>query len=123
MVDHDDVAAPRMGHRQAERELVGLAPAAHEEADAKRRREVRGQSLGVPLDRGMQVSGVGVEHRRLALHGSHDVRMAMTDVCDVVDDVKVSAPRDIIQVLHVASHDHERRAIRDAQGGADPLSA
>ncbi len=120
-VQHDDVAAPRVGAGQAQRELVRLAARADEVADAQRLRQGRAQALGVARQRVVQVAGVGVEDRHLALAGAHDARVGVADMRHVVDAVEIGPPVHIEELLAVAADDLERAAIRDTQVWAEPL--
>ena len=114
-VDDDDRRAGPSGAGQPQRELVGLAARADEEADRERLGQRRREPLRVAHDRGVEVARVGVQDRHLPLPGRDDARVRVADVGDVVDHVEERPARLVVEEGARAAHDLERRAGRRAR--------
>ena len=120
--EHEHVARPGVGARQAQRQVVGLAPRAHEVAHVERTGEGGSQPAGVLDDVVVQVARVGVELRHLARACGDHVGVTMSDVAHVVHAVEVAPSARVEQVGAAALDDLERLVVGKAQGAAQVAS-
>jgi hypothetical protein len=114
-VEYERVLATGMRAGEAQREIVGLAPRVHKEADFEWSGKLGRQALGIVHDVGMEVARVRVQHRDLILGGADNAWMAMAHVADVVDHVQIRTRFDIVEKGAVAAYDVKRLAIGQAQ--------
>jgi hypothetical protein len=111
------------GARQAQRQVVGFAARVDEKEDAERRGQRGSQPAGIVVDGVVQVAGVGVEHRHLALAGGDHGRVTVPDMGDVVDSVEVSPPLCVVEVLPEPPHHLDRLTVGDAEVAPDARAA
>ena len=100
---------------EAQREIVGLAPRVHKEADFEWSGKLGRQALGIVHDVGMEVARVRVQHRDLILRGADNAWMAMSHVADVVDHVQIRTRFAVVEKAAVATYDAKRFAIGEAE--------
>ena len=124
-LEHDHVPFAGVGAGEAQRQLVRLARRIHEVDDTimQLARKRRRQPLGVLVHEVARVARVRVQHRHLRLTGADNPRMTMADVRHVVVRVDVLPSDVVVEILHPATLDFDRRPIRDAQISAECLPA
>ena len=122
-VEDEQVPLSGMGPRQAEGEVVGLAPGVHEETHTERFGQLCAEAFGVVHEVVVQVAGVGIQHRHLAVGRRDHPGMAVSHVGHVVHGVEEGAAFIVVQVLHVAPDNLQGTPVGDAQGPADVLTA
>ena len=103
-----------MRARQPQRQFIGLAARVDEVADAQRLWQQPRQPFGITVHIVVQVARVGVEQRKLLLHGFDDARVTVPHQRHVVEDVEVRPPRIVIEILHPPAHDFQRTLVGDA---------
>src|SRR5262249_1183959 len=96
-------------------QLIGFAAGVNEETNPQLRRKRCSQMRGVSIDQIVQIASVGVELRDLLLCCSHDARVAVSNMCDVVVSVEILPTIIAIEILHGPAYDFERTLIGHAQ--------
>ena len=110
-VEYERVLATGMRTGEAQREIVGLAPRVHEEADFEWSGKLGLQALGIVHDVGMEIACVRVQDGNLLLGGADDARMAMAHMADIVDHVQIRTRLAVVEKGAVAANDAKRLAI------------
>lgn len=64
----------------------------------------------------MKISGVGIDGSYLSLHGSHNCRMLMADMTDVIPSVQKLTPIGIIELGTTTTYDHKRVGVGVGHG-------
>ena len=111
-IGDDDAAIACHKAAGSDRKVVGFAAGADEEHCVERLREQRGEALGVGREPAIEKPAVRVECAQLAGGGGDDIRLAVSDMGDVVDAVEVRL-RVFVDELEILRADHQRRLEKD----------
>lgn len=106
-IDDEQIAPSGVGAGQTQGEIVGFTAGVDKKADAERIGQGGRKPCGIGDEMGMQVAGVGVEDGLLLPGGLDDERMAMADVGDIVDTVKVHLSVVVVKILARAAQHGE----------------
>src|SRR6266849_3427476 len=115
VLQNDDVFSSRMRAREAQSQLISLAPGIHKKTNAQRVGKQPRQPLGVAVDVVVKIARVRVQQRKLRLRRLDHARVAVPYERHVVVNVEIRTPRIVIQILHPSANNFQRALIRDAE--------
>jgi hypothetical protein len=114
-INHDCLSPVRVCSRQTQRQFVCFAAAIDQVHNAQRVRQHRGQPLAVLDQMFMQITSVSVKDRHLFGAGSHDLRVTVADMSDVVDAIQIALAAGVEKILSRGGNYVQRRFIRHTE--------
>ncbi len=108
VLENQNLLGVGVGARQPQGEIVGLGSGADEETHAQGVGEGGAEPERILRQVVVEIAGVGVELGHLALTGGDHVRVAVTDMADVVDQIEVASTIGVEEILALAADDLER---------------